>query len=584
MIWSRLKQKAWQLKSLLVVAGTVSSITILGSFTAAYEPFELSILDWWFRLRSPEKRESRIVVVNIGESDIRELGEWPISDGKLADLLKIIAEHQPRAIGLDIYRDIPHGDIEGQKRLTNFFESAENIVGVEKAIGERIYAPSVLKRSGKTAMADLVLDRDGKVRRALVSTRTADDQIILGLATKLALMYLTEEEIRLEVAGNGQDRLLGKARFSSIAKNEGGYANADVGGYQTMLNWRGDKDKFAYTSLKEVLNRQIPPDLFEDKIVIIGSTAPSLNDFFYTPLSGKDVEEQQMPGAYVHANIASQIISAAIDNRPIISGFSQPIEWSWIVLWSFSGAAISLVLLEADSLKNNSFISLKSVLIGVVIPVGAILGTSYSLFLSGIWLPALAPLIGFTASAIATTGYYNQNQKNLAFTDGLTQVANRRFFDRYLENQFWRGYKENKDIAMILCDVDFFKKYNDTYGHQGGDECLQKVAEAIRDSVRPNDLPARYGGEEFAVILPNTDLQTAVLVAHKIRFTLKEMQIPHQASEVSSFVSISCGVSSIKTSKVISPEELIAVADRALYLAKEQGRDSVGVIETKKQE
>ena len=107
MIWSEIKRKAWQFKSLILVIAGVSGLVILGSFTSAYEPYELSTLDLWFRLRSSEDKESRIVVVNISESDIRALNEWPISDDNLAELLEVVSEQQPRVIGLDIYRDLP---------------------------------------------------------------------------------------------------------------------------------------------------------------------------------------------------------------------------------------------------------------------------------------------------------------------------------------------------------------------------------------------------------------------------------------------------------------------------------------------
>ncbi|VEP14212.1 Diguanylate cyclase with Chase2 sensor (fragment) [Hyella patelloides LEGE 07179] len=217
---------------------------------------------------------------------------------------------------------------------------------------------------------------------------------------------------------------------------------------------------------------------------------------------------------------------------------------------------------------------------GIIIPAGILFGSSYTLFIFGYWLPTVSPLLALSLSTVTIAGYYNQGQKNLAFTDGLTQIANRRFFDRYLEQQWGRSQKENKDISLILCDVDFFKLYNDTYGHQAGDECLKKVAQAIKESVRSNDLPARYGGEEFVIVLPNTEPQAAISVANRIRLRLKKMEIPHISSQASSHVSISCGVSSIKTSNAVSYKELIENADRGLYQAKKQGRDRAVIAES----
>ena len=124
-----------------------------------------------------------------------------------------------------------------------------------------------------------------------------------------------------------------------------------------------------------------------------------------------------------------------------------------------------------------------------------------------------------------------------------------------------------------MCDVDFFKVYNDTYGHQEGDFCLQKVALALSSSVRSVDLAARYGGEEFVVVLPDSNAKTAFIVAERIRSKLKGMQIPHAGSKAGDYVSISMGIASLYHNDVISCEELLTAADKALYQAKKEGRD-----------
>ena len=563
-----------------MIASSIAGLVIGGSLTGAYQTLEWSTLDLWFRLRPQEDRDSRIVVVDIAESDIRELGNWPISDGKLADLLEIIAQQQPRAIGLDLYRDIPQGDVRGQQKLAQFFKSTPNIIGVEKAIGERVYASPILKETNQTAMADLVIDRDARVRRGLIAATMADDRVILGLATKLALIYLTQDEIELQAVEDSSKRILGKATFTPLTKNEGAYVNADVGGYQILLNFRGTEDNFARVSLTEVLNKQVAPDLFKDKVVLIGSTAPSLNDLFYTPYSSGGIDSKQMPGVYIHANLVSQILSAAIDGRLIMTTLPEVGEWCWVLIWSFMGGTVSLLLLEIDLLQKDSFSSIKWIAIGILVPTGILFASSYTLFLFGWWLPTITPLLASILSAITVAGYYNQSQKNLAFTDGMTQIANRRFFDRYLEQQWWRSQKQHQNISLILCDVDFFKVYNDTYGHQAGDECLKKVAKAIRDSVRSNDLPARYGGEEFVVVLPNTEPIEALVVTDRIRLRLQEMQIPHKNSQAGSYVSISCGIASRITNKAMTPKELIETADLALYEAKKQGRDRAIIAES----
>ncbi|MGK7876492.1 MAG: diguanylate cyclase [Xenococcaceae cyanobacterium] len=166
-----------------------------------------------------------------------------------------------------------------------------------------------------------------------------------------------------------------------------------------------------------------------------------------------------------------------------------------------------------------------------------------------------------------------QLQANL---DGLTQVANRRRFDECFPQEWRRCAREKLPLSLIMCDVDYFKSYNDTYAHQAGDDCLKHVAQAISRAVkRPADLVVRYGGEEFAVILPNTPSEGAVQVAEAIRDEVQQLKIPHAQSDVSEYVTLSLGVSSIVPTQELSPEALIAAADKALYQAKEQGRDLV---------
>jgi diguanylate cyclase (GGDEF)-like protein len=170
----------------------------------------------------------------------------------------------------------------------------------------------------------------------------------------------------------------------------------------------------------------------------------------------------------------------------------------------------------------------------------------------------------------------NQELEQLASLDGLTLIANRRQFDVTLDREWKRLSRDAKPLSLIFCDIDFFKKYNDNYGHVDGDDCLKKVALAITSAVnRPADIAARYGGEEFAVIMPDTDLDGAVVVAEEIRRAVRKLGIPHTQSEASPVVSLSLGVTTMTPDPEKSPETIILAADSLLYRAKESGRDRV---------
>jgi diguanylate cyclase (GGDEF)-like protein len=167
-----------------------------------------------------------------------------------------------------------------------------------------------------------------------------------------------------------------------------------------------------------------------------------------------------------------------------------------------------------------------------------------------------------------------QHLQRLVTLDELTGVANRRQFDLRLSQEWRRCCREEHPLALILCDVDFFKAYNDTYGHLEGDRCLRAIAQTIEQAARrAGDLVARYGGEEFAVILPSTDREGAANVADRIRQAIERLQIPHAKSPASACVTLSLGIVCQYPTLDLSSNGLIAEADRQLYIAKERGRN-----------
>nr|WP_242035596.1 MULTISPECIES: diguanylate cyclase [unclassified Leptolyngbya] len=168
--------------------------------------------------------------------------------------------------------------------------------------------------------------------------------------------------------------------------------------------------------------------------------------------------------------------------------------------------------------------------------------------------------------------------EKLVNLDGLTQIANRRCFDEHLRHEWQRLQREEQPLSLLLFDIDHFKLYNDSYGHQEGDRCLIAVAQAAQQVVkRPADLVARYGGEEFVVLLPNTSRSGAIAVAERIHKAIRALHIPHNASPVSNVVTISLGMASIVPAPETSPDILLNQADRLLYCAKQRGRNQSAI-------
>ncbi|MEM8638151.1 MAG: diguanylate cyclase [Cyanobacteria bacterium P01_G01_bin.54] len=175
----------------------------------------------------------------------------------------------------------------------------------------------------------------------------------------------------------------------------------------------------------------------------------------------------------------------------------------------------------------------------------------------------------------------NQELAQLSTIDGLTEIANRRYGDAYLQQQWESLSRTQSSLALILCDVDCFKQYNDTHGHQAGDDCLRTIADTMKGFLgRPNDLLLRYGGEEFLAILPNADENWAVQVAELIRTAVEALGREHRSSSVSPYITVSLGVAALRPSSQDSPESLLKRADQALYHAKQNGRNRTVIYQT----
>ncbi len=174
----------------------------------------------------------------------------------------------------------------------------------------------------------------------------------------------------------------------------------------------------------------------------------------------------------------------------------------------------------------------------------------------------------------------NRDLERLSALDTLTQIANRRRFDAVLRQEWRRAVRDEAPISLLFCDIDYFKRFNDTYGHQAGDECLVRVAQAMEETLnRPADLVARYGGEEFIALLVDTDAEGGRMLAERMRARIEELKVENRDSSVGPFLTVSLGVATVVPNPTLRPEDLMDLADRALYAAKASGRNRVSTSE-----
>ena len=563
---SQIKSQIKKGKQIAAIGLGLAGAIVLATVFGAFESSDLKILEQFFRTRvSTEEIDDRILVVTIDENDLAKLGRWPMSDATLAELIQQINQHEPAKIGIDLYRDFP---VEpGVEALLETFERSPNVIGIEKAREERVPPNSTLDSLGQIAAADLIVDSDGRVRRGLLSLQMPEGAVRYGLATALALGYLSEAGIKPEAISEHPRLVMrfGKSKVVRFEGTDGSYRNVDAGGFQVLMNYSDDESQFESISMTSVLAGQLTDEMVKGRIVLIGSIATSLNDVFYTPPSGNSL----VAGVYVHAHLTSQLLDAALEGKPFLRTVPDYAEWLWVALWVAVSVAATRSILYSKVVKAEIPVwQLVFRFSGSVIGLGA---ASYGLLIFGWWLPMVVPLVSMAASTALGLVYRSQQLQSLAAYDELTKVANRRYFDQYLAT----ALTIHKRLAIILCDVDYFKAYNDRYGHPAGDRCLQQVAQALQLAVRDSDMVARYGGEEFVLVLPDATVEIAVDVGNRIRQQIRLQSVVHEGSAISDWVTLSCGVAVVSEGAFLSPLELIEQADKALYQAKAAGRNRV---------
>lgn len=391
-------------RRVLITASAVASTVILMRWFGCFQVWEWAAFDQFVRWRPAEPIDSRIVIVEIKEADLQKYG-YPISDAVLAQLLQKLHAGKPRAIGLDIYRDLPTQP--GNAELLKTFKTIPNLIGIELMPDETrlgVRPPPVLEALDRIGFNNVVIDADSKVRRTLLYAWPGDGKTHQSFALRLALLYLKSEGISPQPARVNPTYLqLGKGVFRPFQPNDGAYVRSDSRGYQILTNLRGPRGSFRTASMSDVLSGTVPADFVRSRIVLIGSNAPSLKDFYQNSYSsGWFSPPQQIPGVELQAHFLSQILSAAIDGRGGINVLPEAAELLWILVWSWAGANVSWNL---RSLGRSAY-CLLSICLGLS-------ASLYLVFLAGWWLPLIPPIVSLVGSGAAVVGYLAHLQEEL---------------------------------------------------------------------------------------------------------------------------------------------------------------------------
>lgn len=541
----------------LLVAGCMVGIRSLGGLQSS----ELLAYDQMIRLRPDREEDSRLLVVTITEADIRSQRRWPVSDAVIAQVIAKLQTYQPRTIGLDIYRDVPHPP--GESALAKQLQ-APNLIAITllgSVDKDAVPSPEGVP-PGRVGISDIVVDLDAVVRRNLLYA-TVDGKALYSFSLQLALHYLAKERLKFEVTPR-EAITVGDTIFPALNPDAGGYQTLDDRGYQVMLNYRSAYNVARKVSLTEVLNGQVDPAWVKDKLVLIGTTAPSIKDLFLTPYNLSNEKGPAMPGVIVHAQKVSQILSTIIDGYPLTWFWWQEGEVLWIVAWSCAGGLLGWRFRHPLTL-------------GVVglIAIGGLFGGCFILFLHHGWIPFVPPAIAFISSSVAAISYRLLHD---ARHDELTGLPNRALLVQRLQWSLNRSKKklshsteEHPGTAVLLLGLDSFKGLNDSLGHQRADELLVAIARRLKTCLRSHDELARVGGDEFAILLHQ--VRDKDEVGHLADHLQKQLKQPFNLHGQDIFTTASVGIVWCQANQPYQPEDILRDAHTAMNQVKGSGKD-----------
>lgn len=343
--------------------------------------WELKAYDHFLRSRPPEPPDSRILIVEITEPDIQLQGTYPIPDATLTQLLQQLERHQPRAVGLTFYRDLAYPP--GHAELIAQMQQQSNLFGIcsfDKSHRESVRAPVGIP-TPQLGFDDVLIDPDDVVRRHLLFMKQQPEcQTGSSLSFQLAKEYLKAENIEPKKLTDSRIEL-GKAIFTQMKPNTGGYKTLGKGGWDILLNYRPFPIAQTLT-LTEVLNGEFNPNLVRDRIVLIGVTSRTQATVFFTPYAISKSPSQKVPGVLLQAQKVSEIISAALDKRPMIKVWSGWKEVLWIGLWSGIGSAIAWCI--RGKIRRVS---------AILLAIALLYFLCYLLFLQSTWVPLIPPAL-----------------------------------------------------------------------------------------------------------------------------------------------------------------------------------------------
>ena len=538
-----------------------------------------------------------IIIVAVDDASyeyiLDKYGEWPLPRDVYAKLIHYIEKQSPKSIAFDLmFVKSLKSNPKADKALIDAVSSYDNVFlsmnfdnqDFDLRTPPRLPDKLSVKVENKSPNVDLSLNSFTNCRKILDDIINVSDNIGITNVTRADDGILRKVPVFVEYDGKyypqlaflvGMDYLNLMADASSnevfeidessnlVIGDRKIYLDSDG---SVILNWYGANETYSYLPLYKLIEYSegkmpLPSDInFNNKVVYFGTTAASLFDIKTVPVS------KNFPGVEIQATYLNNLL----DNN-----FIRKLDKVYTIAIAVALMLITIILVMCES---SAFIGAVA---AITIYILYVLITYFAMRYYNLWLDIVHPLLLASVTFVAAyiIKYFIKSrdfeeQYILATTDGLTDLYNHRYFQEQMKLLIESSARYETQFSLIILDIDFFKKFNDTFGHQAGDAVLRQVAQTLKKNVRASDIVCRYGGEEMSILLANTDYETAVSTANKIcaRVSGNKYKLPNGKDAT---VTISLGVASYPKDGQ-TPYELIDAADKHLYSAKNSGRNRVG--------
>ena len=567
--------------------------TLNNVITSFFEVAENRTFDYRQILRVVHRRpvpNKDIVVLAIDDASLEMLwdkyGEWPIPRNVYADIINHIEKDKPQSIIFDLmFIKSIRKEAGADSSLIATMNKYDNIytamnfdkqltdvrlpVNLPERLSVNLENNSKIKISDKylftncrpilsgilngrthVGMTNVIRNDDGIIRK-VAPLMMYKDKYYPYLSFLAGSNYLTNSEVKNCQIDNNANLIAGDTLIPLTPDGD------------AILNWYGVSGTHTiypmYKVIRDMESKTSSFD-FKDKTVIIGTTAMALHDTKSVP-----IQEGVYPGVEVHATFFNNML----DNNFI----KKTETFTDILIFIAVVGVVGFIVMMSSS-------TLIAVLSTILFGIAYLFISYYEMDLNNLWIPVVIPIISiiiafalsFLAKYIIKSRDFDYQYK-LATIDGLTELYNHRYFQDALRKQIDVSQRYNQPFSLIFVDIDFFKKFNDTYGHQAGDAVLRQVAQTLKKNSRTTDYVCRYGGEEMSIILPNTNAEEALFNAERICKSVAEKEFQFSAAQTGN-VTISVGVATFPND-ADTPQDLIEQADKSLYYAKEHGRNQV---------